>query len=862
MSRSSVAIISVIIPTYKRPRLLGACLESLIAGDLAPAKEIIVVIHDEDPDGLREALKWKERCPLIRLVYTKHASRSAARNAAISVCEGDWCYFLDDDVVVPPGTLRELEEALARHPEACAIGGPNRIPEDCGLFERCVEEVLSSRLGAGTMRTRYKGLDGETWVDERSLIACNLAVRTQALRRNLLFHPWLDYGEETHFLARLRLDGGRFLHAPSLWVYHHRRSGFFAFCQQAFRSGRGRARQTCLLPRSLSPEFLGPPALVGLAAAAFFSKAAAAALAFYAGACLVSGALTGWRLGSPTAALLTAFLLPAGHLSFGLGVWLFPFLGPSRPARPGWPARAARLALRLRAVPGIAVLYRAYYRAALLSLRLWLRLGGPPVSGVWLRRGLTRGDWTPGVSDVDLAVELPDLPIELELAWLERWQRGLGRLRRFFPILGEVQLGTAREWKGYLENGDIRSLELQDETRVLLGTAPRGGSPPDAAAREGWEGAKKALDAWSEQLHAYVRLSQLYFDGDAADLRAALNARKAALDVARYGRLLDGGGPGWKAPARADEAARLARGPWGQALARLDGAREPLVAVEDAFLLASQGLEDGARRALALVPQGAPAASAADGPARALPREERSFAALCGKLEGACGGLLTGAIHDSLEHWLLAVREGGASERTRNAWRALRALRRTESALSQAVLPLPPCAFRLALWAPFAEDPLRALCVGAMLRSGSKGPWIAASGSSPLLERHVLSLWGLSSEAVPPPPRALAEALMRESLSHVLVNWRALGEADRRDDDRHRWVYLYGRALSLRLYAQTKELWPGFPLEPLAARFSRAFPQERDWIETGVLKAAGIGDWAVHRAFFARQFREAAACLS
>ena len=52
------------------------------------------------------------------------------------------------------------------------------------------------------------------------------------------------------------------------------------------------------------------------------------ALSLYAAACLGQGIVAGFKKRSLAAALWTAALVPAGHLSFGLGCWLFPFMGP------------------------------------------------------------------------------------------------------------------------------------------------------------------------------------------------------------------------------------------------------------------------------------------------------------------------------------------------------------------------------------------------------------------------------------------------------------------------------------------------------------------------------------------------------
>jgi hypothetical protein len=505
----------------------------------------------------------------------------------------------------------------------------------------------------------------------------------------------------------------------------------------------------------------------------------------------------------------------------------------------------------------LRTLYAGYYHAALAVLRLWLKASGLPLNGLWLRRGLAGTDWTPGGSDVDLAAALPELPVEQEMAWLDRWHEGLRRLRHIFPIIGETQLATDREWRRYLADGDIRALELPREAKPLLGQVPRP-ARPSAPAEESWLAARRSLDIWSEALHAYIRLAGLACDEKADDPRAAFNARKSLLDVARYGWALSS--PDWEAFPRPQAAAVLSRGGGAaaqavEALEQARGSREVRDAVETSLLVCAQELEASAGAVRGRLP----AEAASLEPASAVvifPEPEKAvlLEKLCLRLERESAGLLVGALHDSVNHWLLALRAGAGPDELRPAWRALLAVRREESALSQVLIPLPPEALRLALWSPHLEDPLRARSVLAALGRGAAAVCVS-SGSSPLLRRHTLGLWRLAEAGIAAPPRPLAEALLRESLAHLLVNWRALGGPHRREDDYCRWTYLYGRVLSLRLFTDRGEARPVFPLEPLARRFAETYPEEAAAVRAGVLEAEDVGSWERHRPFFARQLR-------
>jgi glycosyltransferase involved in cell wall biosynthesis len=99
--KSNRPLVSVIIPTYKRPALLGRAVRSVLTQTYDPV-EIIVV--DDNPEGTpsrreTEAV-MREFMEERRVRYVKHAVNqggSAARNTGIQLARGEFISFLDDD---------------------------------------------------------------------------------------------------------------------------------------------------------------------------------------------------------------------------------------------------------------------------------------------------------------------------------------------------------------------------------------------------------------------------------------------------------------------------------------------------------------------------------------------------------------------------------------------------------------------------------------------------------------------------------------------------------------------------------------------------------------------------------------------
>lgn len=815
------ARITAVVPTHRRPLLLDRCLASLLAEKDSGLVQVLVVVHEDDPDGARIAADWARRDPRVQGTYTRRLSRSVSRNEAAPLAVGDWLYFLDDDAEILPGSLAALQDSIVRHPGSRAIGGPNLLPADSGAFEAAVDAALTSPLGAGTMRARYVdgGRDGA--VDERSLIACNLAVEKTAFLEHR-FDERLDYGEETLLLARMRLAGLGLVRENAMRVLHRRRADWRSFARQTWRSGRGRARQTLVLPGSLPLECLAPPLLPVAALLSAWTPAAAALLLAYAGACAAAGGLFYSRRRDAAAALWSVLLIPTGHAAYGLGFWAELAAAAGRVAAPSGARRALADWAAGRSPRGLlSVPFSAYYAAAAASVRLWARASGQPVSDLRVHRGYSAADWRPGVSDIDLTGVWRDPGPDAEPAALESWARGYARLRRVFPVLGETVLADEASWRRYRRHGDFR--------------AQAGGA---AVPTDPMERARRGVDRWTEQLHAAARLARAYLD-EPPGPRRSRTAVKSFLDVVRHG---DEGVP----PTR-EAAARALEGEPARAAARAGTGEEAALA---ALCAESARLLDARARAIsALLPEAGTAASAAGIPAPLAARQAQSAVARL----GAAVGLPKTAVFDSTSGvWLVFPRLADGADGA-GFWDALRGFKRQDPAYAGALLPLTEAAMRLLAWSAYGEDPLKALAWRAAAPA-------AASGRGPLLSRHVVAIVG--TDGLPPaPPQALAESLLRESASLLLLHWRGRMAGPDASSPLDMWTSFYGRTLALRAWLDEGQLTPAFPLEPLARRHAQRHPEDAAWIERRVLDAAALDDRPGDLRFLGRQMRELARCL-
>lgn len=321
------APLSVVILTRARPDLLRACLNSVLEADLRAVQEVLVVLNGPDPEAHAIAATAAARVPRVRALEIPLASRGRARNLAAAAAKGRLLHFLDDDVVVPPGLFAATAARFAEDPNLAAVGGPNMTPPGSSAFETAVGHLLSSRLGAWSMRARYRPVGAARAAGEESLMLCSLAFRVDADGpEGLRFDESLASAEENLLLERIRRKGGRALYDPDLFVYHRRRSGWRGFLTQTFRSGAGRRQTASRMPSILRPVHLAPPLFALYLAALVIRPSAVAALPLAAYAAWVGlETAAAARAHDRRVAARCAALTPLHHLTYAAGFLLGPF---------------------------------------------------------------------------------------------------------------------------------------------------------------------------------------------------------------------------------------------------------------------------------------------------------------------------------------------------------------------------------------------------------------------------------------------------------------------------------------------------------------------------------------------------------
>jgi glycosyltransferase involved in cell wall biosynthesis len=110
-------VVSVVVPTYRRPQLLARCLTALAHQDYdSRGYEIIVVDDGPDPDtrALVEAYAARARVPLRYLAVNGAHGPAAARNRGWQAAQGHIIAFTDDDTVPAATWMRAGVDAFEK----------------------------------------------------------------------------------------------------------------------------------------------------------------------------------------------------------------------------------------------------------------------------------------------------------------------------------------------------------------------------------------------------------------------------------------------------------------------------------------------------------------------------------------------------------------------------------------------------------------------------------------------------------------------------------------------------------------------------------------------------------------------------
>jgi GT2 family glycosyltransferase len=139
-------LITISVPTYRRPSQLLHALHSCLVQDYRPLE---IDIGDDSPSADSEELVASLVPPAgISIRYQRHSpslGQSGNVNSLFARARGSRIMLLHDDDVVAPGAVTALAAAFEREPEIVAAYGFQDVIAESGELDRAKSEALNVR---------------------------------------------------------------------------------------------------------------------------------------------------------------------------------------------------------------------------------------------------------------------------------------------------------------------------------------------------------------------------------------------------------------------------------------------------------------------------------------------------------------------------------------------------------------------------------------------------------------------------------------------------------------------------------------------------------------------------------------------
>ncbi len=209
--------ISVLVPTYRRPRELARCLEAL-KKQLRPADEVIVVVRDSDEET-RQFLRDYQHQPLpLKTATVGETGVIAAMNVGLGAAHGEVIALTDDDAAPLPDWLERIEAHFLSDDGIGGVGGNDII----GFLRGASTDVGKLRWWGRISGNHHIGVGEPREVDV--LKGVNCAYRAAPLRKRGFDTRMRGEGAQVHWELSLGLslkrEGWKLIYDPSVTVEH------------------------------------------------------------------------------------------------------------------------------------------------------------------------------------------------------------------------------------------------------------------------------------------------------------------------------------------------------------------------------------------------------------------------------------------------------------------------------------------------------------------------------------------------------------------------------------------------------------------------------------------------------------------
>jgi GT2 family glycosyltransferase len=223
-------LLSIVIPTHRRPDMLKKCLESIFSNKLKKNYEVLVISDCNDKKTaslMREIISHHDN---VYYFKQKNSGPAASRNLGIANVIGKIITFLDDDCIVDKDWIEKIVQSHKKNVDILVIAGAI-IPRSKSLISE-FSQSLEARADIKNNKYFYPS------------IINNNSYKKSVFRKVKNFDTSFRKasGEDVEFNYKLHKAGIRTLFKNDIRVYHKYKTSLWPFLNQQFWFGHERIK--------------------------------------------------------------------------------------------------------------------------------------------------------------------------------------------------------------------------------------------------------------------------------------------------------------------------------------------------------------------------------------------------------------------------------------------------------------------------------------------------------------------------------------------------------------------------------------------------------------------------------------------
>lgn len=223
--------VTVIVPTYRRPDALAACLSALAAQTIDASAFEVIVVDDGSGDPPYDLIEKFTPRLRVQLLTRENGGPGAARNTGVSEATSPLIAFTDDDCTPDPEWLAQLLKTHHEHSNAM-IGGRVTNALTGNAFAEASQLLTSFLVEWYAHPSRHH---------RRFFTTNNMLLRREDFLALGGFDvsSLADTAEDRDLCDRWRGSGRPMQYAPEAIVRHAHRMSLGGFVSQHLNYGRG-----------------------------------------------------------------------------------------------------------------------------------------------------------------------------------------------------------------------------------------------------------------------------------------------------------------------------------------------------------------------------------------------------------------------------------------------------------------------------------------------------------------------------------------------------------------------------------------------------------------------------------------------